>query len=194
MNRGKSIALLFMNKIGFLVLTLNALFIGQCFGQYKQRARHQYLHTETTIDDIKDPENSRKIIEIIDKKGRLLQYKEFNENGKKIKDLQYQYLKKEKTCYHLDAKDSIKYSEHWQYDRKNRVIEYTHIDRKKNITEKTITHYNKWGEKESEHLYKNDILIKKRTFIYDQQGMLIEQKTENPEGKILYHKQLNFSK
>jgi hypothetical protein len=181
-----------MNKSIGLIFLMIILLTDGIHGQYRQRARHGYLKTETVVNDLKDPENNRKVVEVNDKKGRLLQLTEFNEKGKKVKDLTYQYDKHEKTCLHKDANDSIKLKEHWQYDAQKRVVEYCEMDyRKKNET-KTKTTYNKWGEKAYEWVYRNDQLIKKRVFTYNAEGLLIEQKTENADGQLIYQKNYTF--
>lgn len=181
-----------MNKLSFLITLLILIMNQVLHAQYKQRAKHGYLQTETIIQDIKDPENNRTIVEKIDKKGRLVQLKEFNELGKKTKDLAFSFSKNEKTCLHYDSRDSLKLKEHWVYDKKHRIIEYSEYDVRKKIENKTTFQYNKWGEKEFELVYKNQELVKRRIFTYNSEGMLIEQKTENAEGKLTYQKNWNF--
>jgi YD repeat-containing protein len=61
------------------------------------------------------------------------------------------------------------------------------------VVENTLTSYNKWGEKESEKIYKNNTLQKVKSFDYNEEGLLISQTSKDANGKILYVKTIQYN-
>ncbi len=154
--------------------------------------RHGYLRTETKVYDFKDPENSRVIHEKMDRKGRMLERIEFDTMGRQQEKWTYSYTKNSKTENQFDDQNNLITQKNWKYGFKNKVTQLEEIQFKKNRTELTLIAYNKWGEKVSEKIYRNQTLIKIRTFDYDDEGLLIGQTTTDAEGKVLYSKRINY--
>ena len=162
--------------------------------QSKKIVHHGYFKKESIINDIKDPENSRQLIEVYDKKGRLIQSSELNTEGKKIKDTQYRYTKNAKSVLIYNHLDSLVSSNTTLYNKQGKPIEVSTFRTGKKNQERTVTSYNKWGQKIKEEVFRNGELDKTRIFVYDKQGLMIEQKTTNRNGEVIYHKKIKYSK
>lgn len=183
----------YLNKA---ILSIAILLLGftPASSQSKKIVQHGYFKKESIINDIKDPENSRQLIEIYDKKGRLIQSSELNTEGKKIKDTQYRYTKNAKSVLIYNHLDSLVSSNTTLYNKQGKPIEVSTFRTGKKNQERTATSYNKWGQKIKEEVFRNGELDKTRIFVYDKQGLMIEQKTTNRNGEVIYHKKIKYSK
>lgn len=183
----------FLNK-SILSIVFVLLGYTHVHSQSKKFVEHGYCKSETTINDIKDPENSRKRVDVYDKKGRMIQSSEFNSEGKKIKNTQYQYTKNSKSVLIYNNLDSLVSRTITLYNKQGKAIEENTFRKGKKNQEKNVISYNKWGQKIKEEVFRNGILDKTRIYMYDNQGLLIEQKTTNGKGEIIYHKKIQYSK
>ncbi|MEN9334132.1 MAG: hypothetical protein RLY35_1312 [Bacteroidota bacterium] len=180
-----------MNKnivivLSFLLLTTSV------FAQRKKAIQRGYTTTETVIQDIKNPENSRRTVEVSDKKGRLIHVQEFNNLGKRTKDIATQYGRLDKSIITKNALDSIIVVEHFSYNKQKQLINHETIRKGGAQKERLQIEYNKWGQKIKETVSKNEKVVKTRNFIYNKEGLLLEQNTIGSDGQMQYQKKMNY--
>jgi len=181
-----------MNKFLFAFVCLQM--IAPCvLGQRKKAFSRGFSTTITVVSDIKDPENSRSMQEVSDRKGRLIQYTEFDINGIQILKKEIDYHKNQKIITTRDSKDSLLTQEKTTYNKQHQIIEVETIKKGGKSKELILSEYNKWGLKIKESIIKNEQLIKTREYIYNNQGLLIEQKTFDANHKLQYQKTMKYS-
>lgn len=182
-----------MNKVTLFTLFILAILHTNAQSNTNKNRRHRIQHTETHVSDYKDPENSRIVIEKNDRKGRVIEKIILDTNNRKQERFVYEYEKNSKSILKFNAKDTLIHRTNWKYDYKHRVVKYEEIKIQKNQSESIVTSYNKWGEKESENFYKNLVLIKVRSYQYNDEGLPILQITKDANGKILYEKSIQYN-
>ena len=182
-----------MNRLALLIFLniMNVCAFAQTRGN--KNFRHGIHQTETTIKDIKDPENNRVEVVKNDKKGRMIEKIVFDSTLTQKERFTCQYEHNAKSICHFNSIDTLVNRFNWKYDYKHRVMQYEEINYKKHVVENTLTSYNKWGEKESEKFYKNSTLVKVKSFTYNEEGLLISQTSKDANGKILYVKTIQYN-
>lgn len=162
--------------------------------QQKRWARHGYRKVETKTVDHDDPEKSGRLVELISRKGKVLESWEWNENNRLSKHTVNTYSKRKfERCIYA-RNDSLRSREIIEYDRKGRKIRQFFSDIRKGKDKETLTEFDKWGNKVTERIYKNGKLSLIKLYTYNKEGLLEKQVHTDGAGKIIYEKNYHFSR
>ncbi len=163
--------------------------------QIATRKIHELI--STTIEQKKGVEIERTTHSIFDRKGRLVLETVFDNDSICISKETFQYNRKGDITVHNSfekEKGDGETKEIIEYDRWNRDTLKTEYDMSGKVKQTTSYRYNNADEKTSESVFDAEKkLLRTTTFTYDKRGMLLNRKTVNSKGQVIYEKNNQYT-
>lgn len=183
-----------IRSIVFLFFLFQVAWVNKLTAQHAKWASHGIRKIETRTTELKDSAFTSRTVELINRKGKVLESWEWGKEEKLLKHTVNKYSKWVFESKIYDKNDSLKIREYVLYDKKGREIERKTNQLRENLIRKTIISYDKWGNKTSELLFINDKIEKQRLYFYNNEGILERQITKNADGKIVFEKTFQLTR